>query len=480
LEILNFFDILLAFSVRMWYHFRMENAASYNQLLNENTALRAELSEVKSQLSWLLEQLSSNSRRLYGQSSEKSIYDQIGLFGDKLADTVVAEPAVPESEPSGKPTKERPKKKGEMGSRLPEGLPVETVEIELPDDQRECPEGHGPMRVIGKEVVRREVKITPASVTIIEYVRYSYSCPPCEETSEKPVNIVKPEMPPQLIKGSMCAPETIAHIAVEKCVMGVPIYRQEQAWQRDGIPFNRQTMGNWMVRCSEDYLVPIYDKLHWQLCQHRFLHSDGTPLQVLREPGKSPQSESQMWLYRTSGDAEHPIILYEYQPDKTQERPRDFLAGFEGYLITDGASSYGGLPDSIILCGCFNHCRSGYVDALRAIKNEEDRVGSLALIGRKYCDDIFRIERKIKDQSFDKRYEARNKEAKPVLEEFREWLDSVAPYVAPKSKIGGAINYSINQWEFLKRYLLDGRIECSNSRAERSVKPFVIRACCMN
>jgi transposase len=459
----------------------MENVASYEELLRENATLRSEVSalkanyaEVNSKLSWLLEQLSLNNRKLYGQSSEKSVYDQIGIFGDKLASAPVADQAVPESESAGAPPKERPKKRGEMGSRMPEGLPVETIECVLPDDELGCPKCGDPMRAIGKEVVRREVKITPASVTIIEYVRYSYSCPPCEETSEAPVVIVKAELPPQLIKGSMCAPETVAHIAVEKCVMGTPIYRQEQAWKRDGIPFTRQTMGNWIVRCGEDYLAPIYDKLHSLLCQHRFLHSDSTPLQVLHESGKTPQSERQMWGYRTSGDAEHPIILYEYQPDKTQERPKAFLKGFSGYLNTDGSSSYNGLPDDIFLVGCLSHVRRGFSDALRALKNSEDHAGSMALVGRKYCDDLFKIERESKDKSYEERYEIRNEKSVPILGEFRAWLDSVQPFVAPKSKIGGAVNYALNQWEHLAHYLLDGRIECSNNRCERSVKPFVI------
>jgi len=444
------------------------------ELKAEKASLKAELAEVSSKLSWLLEQLSSNQRKLYGQSSEKSIYDQRGLFGDKPADAFVADTVAPEPEPPGTPPNRRPRKNGEMGSRLPEGLPVETVECVLPDDSLGCSKCGDPMRVIGKEVVRREVKITPAKVTIIEYVRYSYYCPPCEETSDEPVAIVKAELPPQVIKGSMCAPETIAHIAVQKCVMGVPIYRQEAQWKRDGIPFTRQTMGNWIVRSGEDYLAPIYDKLHWQLCQHKLLQSDGTPIQVLREPGKTPQSESQMWVYRTSGDAEHPIILFDYQPDKTQERPKEFLAGFKGYLNTDGSTSYNALPDDIIQVGCLSHARRGFSDALRVIKNEEDQAGSLALKGRQYCDDIFKIEREIKDKSFDERYTIRNEKAAPILSEFRAWLDSVQPYVAPKSKIGGAINYTLNQWDRLLRYLLDGRIECHNNRCEQSVKAFVI------
>jgi transposase len=460
----------------------MENVVSYTDLLSENAALksevsvlRAEYAEINGKLSWLLEQLSSNRRKLYGQSSEKSVYDQIGLFGDKLADVPLFDS--PEAAPQPVetiPQKNQPRKRGEMGSRLPPGLPVETIECDLPEDKRDCPECGAPMFVIGREVVRREVKIIPASITILEYVRNSYSCRPCANTSDEQTPIVKADLPPQLIKGSMCAPETVAHIAVQKCVMGSPIYRQEAEWKRSGIPFTRQTMLNWLVQCSENYLEPIYDRLHWQLCQQRYLHSDSTNFQVLREPGKSPESQSQMWIYRTSGEAEHPIVLYDYQPDKTQERPRDFLKGFSGYLMCDGFASYHNLPDTIIIVGCLSHCRRGFVDALRVIKNEEDRVGALALIGKQYCDDLFDIEREIKDKTFDERYDIRNKQAVPILNKFHDWLESVQPHIATKSKIGLAIGYALNQWKYLINYLLDGRIEISNNRCERSAKVFVI------
>ena len=464
----------------------MENVVSPADLRTENTelkaenaALKAELAEVKAKLEWLVEQLSGNRRKLFGVSSEKGAYDnvdaQIGLFDDNVPTAIVFAPSTGQEDgPAAAPSPQRPIKRGEIGTRLPANLPIETIEVELPEDQRECPEGHGAMRPIGKEVVRREVKITPASVTVVEYVRYSYACGPCGETlADEPPLIVKADMPPQVIKGSMCAPETVAHIIVQKCVMGSPVYRQEKEWQRGGIPFTRQTMGGWTVRCSEDYGEPVYDELHRQLCRHMFLHSDGTTFQVLKEPGKTPQSKSCMWVYRTSGDAEHPIVLYEYQPDKNMERPFDFLNGFSGYLMVDGSSSYNGLPASIILVGCFSHTRRGFVDALKCLK-EDERPGSLALIGREYCDKIFEIEREAKDKTFSERHAIRNAKAVPVLEEFHAWLESVQPYVAPKSKIGKAINYAINQWENLKRYLLDGRIECSNNRCERSVKTFVI------
>lgn len=232
-------------------------------------------------------------------------------------------------------------------------------------------------------------------------------------------------------------------------------------------------MVNWLIRCSEDYLEPIYDELHRKLLHHKFLHSDGTVFQVLREPVKTPQSQSQMWIYMTSGDAAHPIVLYDYQPDKTKERPRDFLQGFTGYLMTDGCSSYQSLPDDIVVVGCFAHVRRKFNDALKVL-HVKDREGSNALTGKQYCDELFRIEREMDAQSFEERYTIRNERSAPVLKNFRLWLLSVQPLIAPKSAIGKAVNYALNQWKYLERILLDGRIEISNNRCERSVKPFVI------
>ena len=465
----------------------MEMSVINDNLIAENSALKAEISalkteyaEVKSQLAWLTEQLFSNRRKMFGVSSEKISYvngeTQLGLFGNDEPEIVTLSTA-DESVPASPPEKKaRPIKRGEMMGRLPDDIPVEKIEHVLPEDERKCPNNCDElMHSIGKELLRREFKIIPAKVTVIEHYIHTYSCRECEQNADDtPPPFIKPDLPPQVIKGSACAPETAAHIITQKCVMGVPVHRQAQDWNRNGIPINRQTMSNWIIRCSEDYLEPIYNELHLRLLQHKFLHSDGTTFQVLKEPGKSPQSQSCMWVYRTSGDAEHPIVLYDYQPDKRQERPQEFLKGFSGYLMTDGASSYRNLPDDIVLVGCFSHARSGFFDALKVIKKEEDRAGSLAAIGLKYCDDLFEIERNIKDKTFDQRRDARELEAAPILDKFHEWLLSAKPLAASKSKIGGAINYAINQWKYLIRYLRDGRIEISNNRCERTIKPFVI------
>ena len=143
-----------------------------------------------------------------------------------------------------------------------------------------------------------------------------------------------------MIPGSYASPEAIAHIMVQKFVMGSPLYRQEQEWSRAGVKLSRQTMSNWILRAAEDWLRPVYDQLHRELVGREVLHADETTLQVLREPGKSAQSKSYMWLYRTGCDAEHPIVLYEYRPNRRAENAAAFLRGFTGYLHADGYSGY--------------------------------------------------------------------------------------------------------------------------------------------
>lgn len=258
----------------------------------------------------------------------------------------------------------------------------------------------------------------------------------------------------------------------QKFVSGVPLYRQEQEFKRNGILLSRQTMSNWLLKSTEDWLKPVYVKLHELLRRREVLHADETTLQVLHEPGKTAQSKSYMWLYRTGSDAEMPIVLYDYQPDRRGKRPKEFLDGFKGYLHTDGYAGYHSeLPEDVVIVGCWAHARRKFDEALKGLA-EKGRADSLALKGKQYCDKLFRIERTLKDLSSENRQEERRKQAQPVLDAFSAWLKSANP--APKSGTGKAVHYALEQWEYLERYLLDGRLEISNNRAERSIKPFVI------
>lgn len=413
------------------------------------------------------EQLRLSKHRQFGASSEKSEYDfgQLTIFNEAelFADANMPEPEFVEIE------KHYRKRTRLTTDKLPDDLPVEVVEHDLPESERVCPECGGELHVMGRDM-RRELVIVPAQVKIREHIRKIYACHSCER-DECGVPIVKAQVNAPVIKGSFASSEAIAHIMTQKFVMGVPLYRQEQEFKRNGIHLSRQTMSNWLIKATEDWLEPIYDTLHEMLCLRDVLHADETTLQVLREPGKTAQSKSYMWLYRTSGDAAHPIVLYEYQPDRKAVRPQTFLKDFKGYLHADGYDGYHKLTEHITVVGCWAHVRRKFDEALKALP-ANGRENSLALVGKRYCDRLFELERESSGLSPEKRHEKRLETSKPMAEEFFTWADSLS--AMPKSGASIAARYALSQRKYLERYLDDGRLEISNNRAERSIKPFVI------
>ena len=203
---------------------------------------------------------------------------------------------------------------------IPEDIPKKRVEHRLEGEDLVCPQCSDIMTEIGTEVVNK-LKISPAQTIVEQHMYYTYACRTCNrEHVETPV--VKAPREKNIISGSFAIPEAIAHIMTQKFVMGSPLYRQEQEINRKGIKLSRQTMSNWILKSTEDYLAPVYEQLHKELLTRDVLHADETTLQVLHELGKKPQSDSYMWLYRTSGDTAKPIVLYEYQPGRGAKHPK--------------------------------------------------------------------------------------------------------------------------------------------------------------
>lgn len=423
------------------------------------------IAELEALVAFYEEQTRLAKHRQYGVSSEKSpLPEQLGLFdeAENEADNKAKEPEIDQI------IYTRKKREGKRNEDLSK-LPVEVIEYTHPASEQECPECGKPMHVMSTEV-RKELTIIPAQVKVTEHHQHIYACRACEKHGET-TPIVKAKAPEPVIKNSLASPSAVAHIMTQKYVNAVPLYRQEQGFLREDIAISRQTMANWMIKCAEDWLRPIYEMMKSDLLSHSVLHADETVVQVLKEAGKKARTESYMWLYRTSGDSPHPIVLYEYQPTRSSAHPKRFLSGYKGYLHTDGYAGYHNLSPDMVVVGCWAHARRKFDEALKA-SPPEAKVDSAAKTGLDYCNQLFSLEKDYIDLSFDSRYNMRIKESLPVAEAFFAWANSVN--AIPKSAIGKAIDYLINQWPYLKSVYLDGRLELSNNRAERSIKPFVI------
>ncbi len=438
---------------------------SRNELENQYIKLETQMEQLSVKLAWYEEQYRLSKQKLFGSSSEKTNDVQISLFNETEAESapINIEPTIETI------TYNRKKKKGSKEKVLSK-LPVETVEYRLSSEEQVCPQCEGQLHEMSKEI-RHELKIVPAQVSVVEHVRYVYSCRSCEK-NEITTPIITAPMPAPVIKGSMASPSAVSHIMTRKYVEAIPLYRQEQQFERSGIILSRQTLSNWMIKCSNDWLKPIYNRMHTMLIQKEVLHADETVLEVLNEPDRPAQTDSYMWMYRTSG-CDVPIVLFEYKVSRSGDHPKAFLNGFKGYLHVDGYAGYNKV-ENVTLVGCLAHARRKFTDTLKALPKDTSISTTAANQGLEYCNQLFEIERNLADLSYEKRYEQRLLQSKPVVDAFFAWLEMQSQQALPKSSFGSAVTYCLNQRKKLEAFLLDGRLELSNNRGERAIKPFVI------
>jgi len=442
-----------------------ENIKTIEELKRENALLEQKNAELTAQLNWFMEQYCLSQQYRFGRSSEQTMPEQINLFNEAESEAKpeLKEPILEEI------TYKRKKKSGKREAQL-EDLPVETIEYKLTEEEQICSCCGGPLHNMSTEV-RQELKVTPPQVSVVKHVQFVYACRQCERT-ENNTPIITAPMPKPVIAGSLASPSVIAYVMTQKFVESMPLYRQEKQFERLGIELSRQTLANWVMQGSEKWFWPVCERMKEYLIKKDILHADETTLQVLNEPGRSAETTSYMWLYRTGRDGP-PIILYDYQTTRASKHPKRFLSRFKGYLHVDGYSGYNGLPN-ITLVGCWAHARRNFSEALKALPANKRDKPVAAKEGLDFCSRLFAIERGLKDSTPEERYAARLKYSRPVLDEFLAWLKWQRPRVLPKSAFGKAIKYCLSQWDKLEAFLLDGRLEIDNNRSERSIKPFVI------
>ena len=457
---------------------RLQREKARNAKLEAKFAAREQeqaqvITSLTLQNEWLLEQLKLSKKKLFGRSSEQAeqmVMDQLSLTMNEVEAYIFGMNSAGKA-PVAVKAHERKRQFGNVLDVVPEGTPTEVVEHRPPENELTCSACGSKLVEIGKEV-RRSLMMKPAKFWVREDVYYTYACKNCEqETGE--ANIVKAARGPALLPGSFASAEAVAHIVIQKFVMYSPLYRLEQEFNRQGLRLSRQTMANWLLNISEKWLRPVYDTLREQLCREPVLHADETTLQVLKEPGRSSTSKSYMWLYRTSGCAKQSIVLYEYQPTRKAEHAETFLKGFSGWLHADGYQGYHKLPENIRVVGCWAHARRKFDEALQTLPKEMQR-DAPAVIGECYCPRLFKLEQAFAELTPEERYEKRLEQEKPVLDALLSWANEMQAKTAPKSALGRVIHYLLEQWPYLTRYLEDGRLELSNNRAERSIKPFVM------
>lgn len=308
---------------------------------------------------------------------------------------------------------------------------------------------------------------------VLQNVRFKYACRHCDRTGINTPVILAP-MPAQPLPGSIATASTLAFALVHKYVDGTPLYRLAQAFERAGVPVSRGALGHWVIGSSERHLSRIYDALKLRLRAQPLIHGDETTVQVLKEKDKEATSTSFMWAYRSGEDSGEPIVLLDYQPGRGQIYPQAFLGDYRGILMSDGYTAWCTLAGATHI-GCMAHSRRRFIDALKTRK----KGGGPPEQALKFFEQLYRIESQAKNEKPEvgetqadciRRF--RQQHSVPILIALKAWLDDIAPKVLPDSKIGDAVSYTLNQWEYLTRYTEDGRMSIDNNLLERDIRIF--------
>jgi transposase len=409
-------------------------------------------------------------KKLYGNHSETSkslgIEGQLSLFNEAEveADPTVKEPSLAQVETLIIKRKYPGQRKDKLDK-----LPHDKVIFKMHPDELVCEQCGRELTPVGEEFVRTEVEYIPAVLRVIDYYRETYECRKCKNTDHPYME--KTAVPAPVIPHSYASPAAVAHIMYQKYVNAVPLYRQETDWKNLGLNLKRQTMSNWILEASREWLQPLVNRMHSKLLSEKYIHADETRIEVMNEKDRKNTTDSYMWVYGNYKASGTPIRIFEYHPTRNGDHAKEFLKGFHGYLISDAYSGYEKV-EGITRCFCWSHLRRYFAEALPGdVSQPEATIPCQAI---EYCNKLFKIEEEIEKLTPEEKRKQRQSRSKKVLDAFWSWVELNKDNCLPKSKLYKAFGYAQNQKEGLMRFLEDGNIAISNNLAENSIRPFTV------
>jgi transposase len=397
-------------------------------------------------------------RLQFGRKSER-LDNQIEQLELRLEDLEASQTARPLSPFATPPiaTANRPARRP-----LPEHLPRE-IETYLPQ-QECCPDCGGRLRPLGEDVSEM-LEYVPARFKVIRRVRPKLSCSGCERIVQEPA-------PSRPIDRGLAGPALLAHVLVSKYAHHLPLYRQTEIYEREGVELDRSTLADWVGGASR-VLAPLVEAVRRYVLEAGKLHGDDIPVPVLA-PGNGQTKTGRLWTYvrddRPAGDTAAPAVWFAYSPDRKGEHPQKHLMSFTGTLQADGYAGFQRLYEGgqIQEAACWAHARRKFFDL------EQAHASPIASEALSRIGQLYGIESEIRGRSPDERLKARQTRTRPLLDQMHGWLQTTSAKLSSKSAVAVAIRYALGRWTALLRFCEDGRLEIDNNAAERALRAVAI------
>jgi transposase len=411
---------------------------------------------------------------IFGARSEKIaviIVEQLSLgLGEAEASCAGPSPANDDGKDDEGGSKTAPqsrKRRNRNIGALPKHLP--RVDVTIEPETTKCPCCAGALHRIGEDV-NEVVDRVPAVLRVLRTIRPKYACRACEGT------VVQAKARPRLIESGMASTALVAWIAAAKFAWGSTLYRQAQILGGHGLRVDRQTLARWMKQAAWT-VKGLYELQLASMHGHARLFCDETPVRML-DPGRGRTKICQFWAHATDdrswkGPAP-PAVAYVFASGRGKKEIAAQLTGFEGVLHVDGYGAYASLAGDkktagkIHLAFCLVHARRHFVDVLKTTNSPfaKEVVERIAA--------VYAIEKRIRGLDADQRRAIRQAETKPLMEALKARLEATKDGISRQSTLVGAINYALERWVGLTRFLEDGRLEPDTNIVERSIRPIGI------
>jgi transposase len=447
-----------------------------HQMIRE---LLATLGEQRQDLDQLRARLDQLLRRLYGPRAERFDPNQPWLFADLNTPAAAAATVSATPEPAVADEAKPSKRQGHGRKKLPQHLRRERVDYTLTEAERICPCCGTLRHEIGTHLTE-PLDYQPASFFVVEHVQHTYACPTCQGQVSR-----ADKLPPPIPKG-LPGPGLLAYVVVSKYADHLPLYRLEHILGRQGVDLKRSTLCAWMASAA-DLLRPLYAEMSRRVLRTLVVHTDDTPVPVL-DAALEHTRLGRLWVYL--GDWMNPFNVFDYTPDRTQAGPQKFLETFNGFLQADAYTGYDRVYQNqgVVEVACNAHARRKFYEA-RA--NDPQRAHQALA----YYRQLYDVEDQIRQAEVETRQgtpmtevEAalfrvwweeqvvlyRQEYAVPIWQQFHAWLLEQQDQVLPKSPLGEALVYALNQYQALTVYLRSGFLAIDNNWAEREMKRVAI------
>ena len=421
------------------------------------------------QLENMIQALLHARKRQFGASSEVTSLGQMNLFETTQE---LAKELFKEQKKITVPSHERTARQPGVRAEMLAGLPKEIEEFII-NPEETCSICDGELKIIGKKLVRTEVEFIPAKLKVKQIVQQVAKCTKCGTgESENPKDhFQKAAVPNPVLVHSIATASLVAQVMYQKFAMGIPFNRQEKDWYRLGLVLPRANMANWTIRCSEDWMTPIYDRIHEKLLNRQVLHMDETRIQCNKEEGKKASSDSFMWVIRSAACEDIQGTFFYYSRTRSGDIAKQLLAGFHGYLTTD---AYGGYEkvENIKRNLCWAHVRRYLIESIPLDNKGKEIPGSKGTEGREFINLLFKLEEDMSDLTYDKKREKRQEVSRAILDAFWSWIEETSALSTTNEKLTKALTYATNQRKYLETFLEDGRLPISNNLCEANIRPF--------